>query len=222
MCVLLWMEALKMPKNWSYPTKFVLRLQLIVVVAFGIVEVARFVVDRFKGAHTAASKGVGQKILAQNGSWWSLGSIWGSLTRTEDTRKNKKEKDHFEQLRILCTLTSAYIVAAFKIRQIKSFNSYQRTNRNHSDKIMIIVNTKALHLVFSQVTYFPNCIFKYVLSLSSCTHSQHSRDFPHTQNNAKKLQNMIELSYSEDRNILITYLAHIFTKSDCTKIFWRV
>ena len=59
MCVLVWMEALKMPKNWSYPTKFVLRLQLIVVVAFRIVKVARFGVDRLKGAHTTAGEGVG-------------------------------------------------------------------------------------------------------------------------------------------------------------------
>ena len=222
MCFLLWMEALKMPKNWSYPTKFVLRLQLIVVVAFRIVKVARFGVDRLKGAHTAASKGVAQKILAQNGSRGTLGSIWGSLTRTEDKRKKKKEKDHFEQLRILWALIPAYTVAAFKIRKIKSFNSYQSTNRNHSDKIMSIVNARAQHSFFSQVTYHPNYIFKFVLSLSSCTHSQHSRDFPHTRNNAKKLENMIDLSYSEDRNILITYLAHIFTKSECTKIFWRV
>ena len=171
MCVLLWMEAIKMPKAWSYPTKFVLRLPLIVVVAFGIVKVARLVVDCLKGAHTAAGKGVAQKILAENCSCGSLGSIWGSLTRAEDTRKKKKEKGHFEQLRILCALTSAYTVAAFKIRQIKSFNSYQRKNRNHSDKIMIIVNARELHLVFSHVIYFLNHIFKYVLSLSSCTHS---------------------------------------------------
>ena len=95
------MEALKMPKNLFYPTKFVLRLQLIVVVAFRIVEVARFGVDRLKGAHTTAGEGVAQKILAQNCSRGTLGSIWGSLTRTEDKRKKKKEKDHFEQLRIL-------------------------------------------------------------------------------------------------------------------------
>ena len=148
MCFLLWMEALKMPKNWSYPTKFVLRLQLIVVVAFRIVKVARFGVDRLKGAHTAASKGVAQKILAQNGSRGTLGSIWGSLTRTEDKRKKKKEKDHFEQLKILWALIPAYTVAAFKIRKIKSFNSYQRTNRNYSDKIMSIVNARAKHLFF--------------------------------------------------------------------------
>ena len=153
MCLLLWMEALKMPKNWSYPTKFVLRLQLIVVVAFRVVEVARLVVDCLKCTHTAAGKGVAQKILAENCSCGSLGSIWGSLTRAEDTRKKKKEKGHFEQLRILCALTSAYTVAAFKIRQIKSFNSYQRTNRNQSDKIMIIVNARALHFFFSSYIF---------------------------------------------------------------------
>ena len=124
------------------------------MVAFHIVEVARFVVDCLKGAHTAAGKGVAQKILAQNCSCGALGSIWGGLTRTEDTRKKKKEKDHFEQLRILWALIPAYTVAAFKIRQIKSFNSYQRTNRNHSDKIIIIVNARALHLFFLSLHIF--------------------------------------------------------------------
>ena len=172
LCLFLWMEALKMPKNWSYPTKFVLRLQLIVVVAFRIVEVARFGVDRLKGAHTAASKRVGQKILAENGSRGTLGSIWGSLTRTEGTMEKKKEKDHFEQLRILCTLTSAFTVAAFKIRQIKSFNSYQRTNKHHSDKFMTIVNARVLHLVFLKLHIF-QIIFSNMSSryLLSCTHS---------------------------------------------------
>ena len=184
MCVLVWMEALKMPKNWSYPTKFVLRLQLIVVVAFRIVKVARFGVDCFKGAHTTASKRVGQKILAQNCSCGSLGSIWGGLglVGTEDTRKKKKEKDHFEQVRILWALIPAYTVAAFKIRQIKSFNSYQRTNRNHSDKIMSIVNARAQHLFFfsgyiSSKLYFQICplvIFLYTFTAFSWlpTHSK--------------------------------------------------
>ena len=182
MCFLLWMEALKMPKNWSYPTKFVLRLQLIVVVAFRIVKVARFGVDRLKGAHTAASKGVAQKILAQNCSRGTLGSIWGSLTRTEDKRKKKKEKDHFQQLRILWALIPAYTVAAFKIRKIKSFNLYQRTNRNHSDKIMSIVNARAQHLFFfsgyiSSKLYFQICplvIFLYTFTAFSWlpTHSK--------------------------------------------------
>ena len=144
------------------------------MVAFRVVKVARLVVDCLKGAHTAASKGVAQKILAENCSCGSLGSIWGSLTRAEDTRKKKKEKGHFEQLRILCTLTVAYTVAAFKIRQIKSFNSYQRTNRNQSDKIMIIVNARALHFFFSSYIFSklycqicPLVIFLYIFTAFS-------------------------------------------------------
>ena len=44
-----------------------LRLQLVIVVAFNAIQIARLVVDCFKGSHAAAREGVCEKVLTQNG-----------------------------------------------------------------------------------------------------------------------------------------------------------
>ena len=44
-----------------------LRLQLIVMVALSVVEVARLVVDGLEGAHAATIEGVKEQVLPQNG-----------------------------------------------------------------------------------------------------------------------------------------------------------
>ena len=45
----------------------ILRLQLVIVVAFNAIQIAGLVVDRLKGSHTAAREGVCEKVVAQNG-----------------------------------------------------------------------------------------------------------------------------------------------------------
>ena len=44
-----------------------LRLQLVIVVAFRAIQIAGLVVDGLKGSHTAAREGVCEKVVAQNG-----------------------------------------------------------------------------------------------------------------------------------------------------------
>ena len=44
-----------------------LRLQLIVMVALSVVEVARLVIDGLEGAHAATVEGVKEQVLPQNG-----------------------------------------------------------------------------------------------------------------------------------------------------------
>ena len=50
--------------NYFY---IVLRLQLIIVVAFSVVQIAGLVIDCLKGPHAAAREGACKKVLTQNG-----------------------------------------------------------------------------------------------------------------------------------------------------------
>ena len=45
----------------------ILRLQLIIVVAFSVVQIAGLVVDCFKGPHATPRERVCEKVLTQNG-----------------------------------------------------------------------------------------------------------------------------------------------------------
>ena len=57
--------------NFMFPVKkgfqTLLRLQLVIVVAFNVVQVAGLVIDCLKGSHAAAREGVCEKVLTQNG-----------------------------------------------------------------------------------------------------------------------------------------------------------
>ena len=78
----------------------ILRLQLVIVVAFNAIQIAGLVVDRLKGSHTAAREGVCEKVVAQNGPWRTLRSIRGTFWWAKG-RGKKEEKEHFEPLRCL-------------------------------------------------------------------------------------------------------------------------
>ena len=84
-----------------------LRLQLIVMVALSVVEVARLIIDGLEGAHAATVEGVKEQVLPQNGPWRTLRSIWSTLFGAED-RGKEEEKEHFEHLRCLYLLHQAH------------------------------------------------------------------------------------------------------------------
>ena len=60
----LWIEFCVSSENVFFN---LLRLQLVIVVAFSVVQIAGLVIDCLKGPHAASREGVCEKVLTQNG-----------------------------------------------------------------------------------------------------------------------------------------------------------